>query len=132
MRDITVLQAKRYGIYSCSSGSTLHEAASLMVKEDISGLVVIDPDGYLAGVITRTDLLRAARAGADWRSATVGEYMNTQVVTVCPEDRLSHVARTLLDNGIHRAIIVQKENQQLRPIGVISDADLIYHMVKDD
>jgi CBS domain-containing protein len=132
MRDITVLQAKRLGIYSCTSAVTLHEAAKLMVTEDISGLVVLDPDGYLAGVITRTDLLRSARAGADWRLASVEEYMNSQVVTVAPEDLLSHVTRTLLEHGIHRAVIVQSENEKLRPVGVISDADLIYHMIKDD
>jgi CBS domain-containing protein len=132
MRDITVLQAKRYGVYSCSTSATLYDAASMMVKEDISGLVVVDPEGFLAGVITRTDLLRSAREGADWRCTTVDRFMNHQVITVTPQDKLSHVTRMLLENSIHRAVIVQMEEERLRPIGVISDADLIYHMVKDE
>lgn len=132
MRDITVLQAKRYGIYSCISSTTLYEAASMMVREDISGLVVVDPDGFLAGVITRTDLLRSAKEGADWRCETVDKFMNRRVITVSPQDKLSHVTHTLLENSIHRAVIVQREDEKLRPIGVISDADLIYHMIKDE
>jgi CBS domain-containing protein len=102
-----------------------------MVEEDISGLVVTDSQGYLTGVITRADLLRAFLSGQDWSSQPVEEYMSRQVVVVSPQDRLDHVAHLLLEKQIHRVVIVQRDHDRLRPVGVISDSDLVYHMIKE-
>jgi CBS domain-containing protein len=40
--DLTVLQAKRFGVFTCSNNDTLLEVAQRMVEEDISALVVVD------------------------------------------------------------------------------------------
>jgi CBS domain-containing protein len=128
LNDITVLQAKRFGIICCQSQDLLGEAARTMVEEDISGLVVTDEQGFLEGVITRADLLRAYRTEEQWAAQPVEKFMSRDVVTVHPQDRLDTVARLLLDRQIHRVVIVQKEGDHLRPIGVISDSDLVYHM----
>ena len=63
MPNRTVLDAKRLGIYSCRTDDTLEEVARRIAEEDISGMVVVDDQGYLAGVITRIDLLRAYGPG---------------------------------------------------------------------
>ena len=55
MQDLTVLQAKRYGTFSCHSRTTLLGAARRMANEDISALVVTDDDGYLAGYLFDQD-----------------------------------------------------------------------------
>jgi CBS domain-containing protein len=128
--NLTVLQAKRYGIFSCSSDSTLVYAAQLMVQEDISGLVVVDQDGFLAGIFTRTDLLRAVQNNPSWRNLKVSDFMNTGVVTVSPHDHLDHVASLLLAHQIHRVVIVEVEDGKKRPIGVISDADITFHLTR--
>lgn len=128
MDDLTVLEAKRFGIISCFADSTLEKAIQHMVEEDISGLVVVDADGYLAGIITRTDLLRAYQQSPNWKDRKVSEYMKTEVVTITPNEPVSRVIQLLVDHQIHRLVIVQKEAHKLRPVGVISDADLVYHM----
>jgi CBS domain-containing protein len=128
---MTVLQAKRFGTIFCDSHTTLLEAARTMVSEDISGLVVQDSQGYLSGVITRADLLRALIDHEDWALQPVEDFMSREVITVQPNDRLEHVARLLLDKGIHRVVIVQKDHDHLRPVGVISDGDLLYHMIRE-
>ena len=40
-----------------------------MQNHNVSALVVTDAEGYLAGVITRTDLVRAAYITPDWPQA---------------------------------------------------------------
>ena len=127
----TVLEAKRYGCNSCTPDTTLLEAIRRVVEEDISCLVVIDADGYLAGVITRSDMVRAYLASDDWATQKVGDHMTTHVVTVSGDDRLSDVAQLLIDRHIHRVIAVREENGRQRPVAVVSDADLVYHMVKE-
>jgi CBS domain-containing protein len=131
MKDPTVLQAKRYGIYSCKCQTKLLDAARLMAEEDISALVVTDDEGFLEGIITRTDLLRALTERTDWPDQSVENWMSRQVVTVNPQDHLSQVARILLDRGIHRVVAVEAKNGKTVPLVVISAADLIYHMAKE-
>ncbi len=107
--DLSVLQAKRYGTFTCTSATILQDAAQKMVEEDISCLVVVDNQGYLAGVITRADLIRAFITSPDWMKRTVDEFMSRNVVTVSPSDRLQRVAQLLIEKQIHRVFIVQKE-----------------------
>jgi CBS domain-containing protein len=102
-----------------------------MVEHDISCLVVTEPDGYLAGIITRNDVLRGYMASDEWQRVPVGDYMTRDVITVTPEDLLSTVANLLLDHHIHRVVVVRQENGQPKPLAVVSATDLIYHMMKE-
>jgi CBS domain-containing protein len=128
--DQTVLQAKRFGIFSCSQDETLQEAARRMVEEDISALVVVDKEGYLVGIITRIDLLRALTKLEDWEKLLVMDYMNKDVVTVSPQTQLTRVAELLVEKQIHRVVVAREENGKKKPISVVSAADLVYHMIK--
>ena len=127
----TVLEAKRFGCHSCSPDTPLVEAVTQMVDHDISCLVVTGHDGYLAGIITRNDVLRGYLASDAWQRLLVGDYMTRDVITVTPEDLLSTVANLLLDHRIHRVVVVRQENGKAKPVAVVSDTDLIYHMMKE-
>jgi signal-transduction protein with cAMP-binding, CBS, and nucleotidyltransferase domain len=126
--DQSVIEAKRIGVFNCHVGCKLVEAAALMRKEDISALVVVDDDGCLAGIISRVDLLRAWMNSPGWQNETVQAYMNPEVISVTPETRLFEVARLLLEQHIHRVVVVRSEGDKISPISVVSAADLIYHM----
>ena len=127
----TVLEAKRFGCYTCYPDTPLVEAVKKMVAEDVSCLVVIDPDGYLAGIVTRNDVVRGYMSDDDWQSVPVGQCMTESVITVVPEDLLSTVANLLLDHHIHRVVVVREENGKPKPVAVVSSSDLIYHMMKE-
>lgn len=131
MIDPTVDQMKRYGVISCGCKATLLEAARLMMEEDISALVVIDQEGFLQGIISRTDLLRAKTRAENWMAEPVENWMSKEVVTVQGSDHLSTAARLLLEHHIHRLVAVLEEDGRLRPIAVVSDSDIIYHMAKE-
>ncbi len=126
-----VLEAKRFGCHSCAPDTPLVEAVTQMVHHDISCLVVIGHDGYLTGIITRNDVLRGYLASDAWQRLPVGDYMTRDVITVSPEDSLNTVANLLLDHRIHRVVVVRQENGKPKPVAVISDTDLIYHMMKE-
>lgn len=128
----TVLEAKRYGIYSCTRETLLKEAAHTILEKDVSALVVVEDDGTLTGVISRTDLLRACTEREDWADQAVADYMSQDVVTVFPHTLLREVADLLLQNHIHRVVVVRAEGDKIRPIAVVSDGDFIYHMVKGE
>lgn len=131
MKTIPVSRAKRFGIYSCHAGDTLKTAARVMNARNISALVVVDPDGMLEGVITRTDLVRACYMNDEWEYALVDEYMNHEAVTVELNEPLSTVMKLLIDRHIHRVVAVAPEAGGLRPVAVLSAADIVYHMAQD-
>ena len=127
----TVTEAKRFGCYHCYADTPMVDAVKRLVDNDISSLVVTEHDGYLAGVITRMDVLRCYLAHDDWEQQSVGEYMTRQVVTVSPDDQLRDVADLLLEKHIHRVIVVREENGKQQPVAVVSDSDLVYHLMKE-
>ena len=131
MSETTVVEAKRFGVITCTPQARLREAAQRMTGDDISALVVVDSAGCLAGIITRTDLLRAHAEHEAWADQTVAEYMNPDVVTIGLHAALGEVEKLMLDLRIHRVVAVRPESDdKLRPMAVISAADLVYHMVK--
>jgi DeoR family transcriptional regulator, catabolite repression regulator len=130
MEDRTVLEAKRLGVLVCSENQNLTKAAQRMVEEDVSALAVVDVEGYLSGIITRTDLIRALLTTPQWENLPVGKFMVADVVTVPPTASLMDVSRLMLEKQIHRIVVVREENGKKRPISVISAADIVYYMVK--
>jgi CBS domain-containing protein len=127
----TALQAKRYGVFTCDNCSTLSDAVRRMVDEDVSALVITDEAGGLSGILSRTDVMRAALDNPQWPSRPIREYMSDAVVTVPTDATLRDVAEILLDHRIHRVVVVQTENGYTRPLSVISAADIVYHLSKD-
>ena len=127
----TVLEAKRFGCYTCYPDTPLVEAVKKMVTEDVSCVVVVDRDGYLVGIITRNDVLRGYIDNDEWEGVPVSQYMTDNVITVSPEDLLHTVADLLVEHHIHRVVVVREENGKRKPLAVVSGTDLIYHMMKE-
>ncbi len=113
--DLTVLQAKRFGVFSCSKENTLIEAAQRMVEEDISALVVVDENGFLAGIITRTDMMRALVSMEDWEKHKVSSLMSPEVVTVTAQTNLLRVAEILLDHKFIGLLPSGKKEERSAP-----------------
>ena len=128
MKNMTVLEAKRFGVTTCKTSATLMNVACIMQENNISALVVIDNEGFLAGVITRTDLVRACFERDDWQRQPVHAYMNADVVTVRLDDRLETVMALLIERHIHRVVAVESVGDKLKPMGVLSATDIVYHM----
>ena len=128
MKTRTVLEAKRLGIVSCKGSDRLDKIAIRMADDDISALVVTDDNGHLAGIISRSDLLRAYLESTDWRAETAQQFMTREVVWVTPDTLLSDAAHLLLGRHIHRVVVVRHEENGMRPIAVVSDSDLVCDM----
>lgn len=128
MKEMAVFEAKRFGVITCREGDSLKDATCTMQRHNISALVVVDSGGDLAGVITRTDLVRACYERPDWAKQAVGDYMNADVVTVHLDDPLSKVMELLINRHIHRVVAVEPHGERVKPVAVLSAADVVYHM----
>jgi CBS domain-containing protein len=108
--------------------------AELLIACNISGVPVVDGDGCLLGVVSKTDLLRT-RGGRDCQPAsafdprcedprparTARDIMTTFGFTLRGEVSVKAAAALLAYEGVHRAPVVGANG---RIIGIFSTLDL--------
>jgi len=134
-------------VISVSPDATVEDAATQMLERGISGLMVVDAKGELAGVVTEGDLLRRDELGTErhrpwWlrmlvspgRQASdftrthgrrVRDVMTADVVTVAADATLEDVVETMERQRIKRVPVTEDG----RVIGVVSRADLLRALV---
>ncbi|MFZ2362755.1 MAG: CBS domain-containing protein [Anaerolineae bacterium] len=128
----TVLQAKRYGIHSCSANTSLLVAVRTMVDEEVSSLVVEDDEGCLLGLITRVDILRVHIGMDNWASQMVKDHMQRDIPVVTPQTLLADAALLMINSRSRQVVVVLEDGGKRRPVAMLTDGDLAYHMVKSN
>lgn len=106
-------------------GEPLAAADRLMRSFAVSGLPVVDRDGRLIGVLSRTDLMALAgdpRADV-WQGRSVAATMTAPGLTVDADATLTEAAARMEDNRVHRLVVVEPEGGH--PIGILSTTDLV-------
>jgi CBS domain-containing protein len=105
----------------------LEEVAEQLAQNDITGAPVVDADGFLVGVISQTDLVRAAANGSadgrGWAGFTARHVMTRQPIKAKADMPLSDAVRRLERHGVHRLVIVADDGST--PIGIVSISDLL-------
>jgi len=107
------------------SDAPLTVAERLMREFAVSGLPVIDLEGALVGVLSRTDLMALAgdpRVEA-WQGRSVAATMTAPGLTVDADDSLADAAARMEEHRVHRLVVVEPETGH--PIGVLSTTDLV-------
>jgi CBS domain-containing protein len=131
----TVHEIMHRGVMTCQRETPIQDVARQMSEQDISALIVVDEDGNMIGLISRTDLVNARlyeQYWKHWRGLTAGHIMVTDVVSVRPTDSLEHASRQMMDRHIHRVVVVEDAEKGLRPIGVLSITDLVRDIARDE
>lgn len=121
---------------------TLNETDSVLVAEEklallhISALTVVDRDGGLIGVVSRTDLLRIGRrrSGNGHRrhalalpNVPVRQIMTPSVEIIAANTTLTDAAKRMTRQHVHRLYI----SSDRRPEGVLSTKDLMQAVVDE-
>lgn len=131
----------------CVSPSTrIRELARVFEEHEISGVPVVDQEGRVVGVVSKTDLIRRCSEGTDeippaylfeilseqgeeTMSEVVPEplicvedFMTEDPLTVGTETPISTIAKMMVDRRVHRVIVTDKESF---PVGIITTLDLL-------
>lgn len=118
-------------VVSVNLDTDVNLAYERILELDISSVAVLDDQGKLVGVLSRSDLIQAGtrQAGSAFRAPVLtlpnrgaGEMMTAPALTVGPEDSLKVAARLMVERRIHRVYLIDSVG---RPSGVLSTRDLM-------
>lgn len=118
--NIPIARVMSKGIIAVSTSSDLNKAAALMLKHDISSLIVLDGK-KVAGVVTKTDLARAFSENLTGRSK-VRDLMSSNPVTVNRRHSLARVVELMQEYGVRRVVVVDGR----RPVGIVTESDVAF------
>ncbi len=129
------------------TSTTIRELARVFENNEISGAPVVDAEGKVIGVVSKTDMIRrcsegtpdsapgylfeALREQADSEEDAevipeplicVQDFMTDSAVTVSPDAPLTRVARLMFLRRIHRVVVIDSERF---PVGIITSLDLL-------
>lgn len=107
---------------SVSPDATVVEAARIM-KEGRVGSILVMRDGELQGIFTERDALFRVVAGRiDPAGTTVAEVMTGELVTISPDDDITHALRLMRDIGFRHLPVVESGGDI---VGIVSTRDII-------
>jgi CBS domain-containing protein len=130
-------------VITVGADTTIVKAASMMLRQHISGLPVVDAEGRLIGIVSEGDFIRRAEtgtqhkrgrwltflAGADRVAAEfshehgrkVGEIMTPDPITVAEGTPLDQVVQIMESNNIKRLPVMRGD----RMVGILTRSDFL-------
>ena len=130
-------------VISVGSQASVQEVADVLLRNRISGVPVIGPQGELMGIVSEGDLMRRPEAGTErrysWWLATLAsseglasdyikshsrkvvDVMTRRVVTATPDTPVGDIATLLEKHSIKRVPIVVDG----KVVGIVSRANLL-------
>jgi CBS domain-containing protein len=105
------------------STENLGNAAKIMIDNKIGGIPIVD-DGEIVGIVTKTDFIKTCQ-GIPYNKTYVKDRMQTNVMTISPEDRLVHARRIIIDEDIGRLPVMSGGELE----GILTAKDIASSMI---
>jgi CBS domain-containing protein len=99
---------------------SIEAAIEMLLRDQISGLPVVDGDNQLVGVITEFALLAVAY-DRRVKNHTVSQHMTRDVITVDMNDPISRVADLCIVHRVRRVPVLHEG----RLVGIIARRDVL-------
>ncbi|WP_044560376.1 CBS domain-containing protein [Azospirillum sp. B4] len=115
-------------IISAKPGDTIETVAALLAAHRIGAVLVLEPAGGVAGIISERDIVRGlATHGPAVLNQSVSELMTRKVVACSPGDSVSTIM-TRMTEGRFRHMPVMEHG---RLVGFISIGDVVKHRLAE-
>jgi len=125
IKEIPIKHVMKKNIIATYDGQDDHlqQCAIRMETFRIGSVILIDNDGKLIGILSRTDITKAfAAIFAD--KFHVKEFMNEKLITCRETDTLKFALNMLNRNHISRLVVTDENG---KPVGIITTNDFLKH-----
>lgn len=147
LQRLKIADVVRKDIVTVSSHQTMREAATILARQEISGVPVVDDHNHCIGILTATDFLQTeALLGVDHLGADllpvrgckkschqapvnqelVGDHMTRTLQPVRSKDSLLAAARAMSAYHVHCILVI---DDYQHPIGVLTTLDILHAIV---
>ncbi|RLL55665.1 PAS domain S-box protein [Mariprofundus sp. EBB-1] len=106
-------------VISIATNQSIYAAFDFLLEHHVRHLVVVRPDGRLEGLLTFTDILKAAEFDDFLPVKSISSVMSRNVKTMQAEDSLHEAMATLSDLHISCVVIAE----QGKAIGIFTERD---------
>jgi CBS-domain-containing membrane protein len=128
-RGMRVSEVMTSHVTFLQTNETLDEAWQILHAKSISGAPVLDRHGQLVGIVSKADLADPRHHVGDVVGTvrTVRDIMTRVVYAVRAGDSVESAVRLMLDEDIHRAIVV---NEKGSVAGIVTPMDVLRALVR--
>ena len=107
----------------------LLDAAGLLKEPRVNLIIVCEGSGKMAGVITKTDVVRRISYCAGSACTTAAAQVMTKDVTFCrPKEWLHDVWAVIKQHGLKNMPIIDDES---KPLGILNARDAVQALLED-
>jgi CBS domain-containing protein len=117
-------------ILVCRDKTPLTSAARTMTQAGWRSVLVVNENGTPLGVVSGKDLLPFVKNGVD-EKLTVKDIMHP-AMTIDIHASLQEAANMMIQNHHHRLVVIDGEDPNAFPLGIISSFDIVAEMAKPD
>ena len=123
MKVSKILQGKNAEVATVERERPILEVVELLRQRDIGAVIVIEPDGSVAGILSERDIVRAMaeRGPTDLVPLQAADLMTTEVTHCEPRHDINQIMK-LMTEGRFRHMPVLEEGQL---VGVVSIGDAV-------
>ena len=107
-------------VITVKEDTSIYDAIQLMIDNNITGLPVVNDDGYLKGILSEEDALDLLTEDED-HTGKVKDYMTTDIVTFDQNEDYIAICECLINNHFRRVPILAEG----KVAGIISRKDII-------
>jgi CBS domain-containing protein len=126
----TVADVMSDAILVCRDKTPLTSAARTMTQAGWRSVLVVNAKGRPEGVVSGKDLLPYVVNGVD-EKLTVRNIMHP-ALTIDIHAHLREAADLMIQKHDHRLVVVDEDNPQAFPLGILSSNDIVAEMAKPD
>ena len=128
MTVAVILKTKGSDVVSVAPGDTLASVVDTLAKRRIGAVLVLEPSGMVAGMLSERDVVRAlSQHGADALGMSVKSFMTAEVVHASPAESIEMVMEKMTIGRFRHLPILDHG----RVAGIISIGDVVKRRIDD-
>jgi predicted transcriptional regulator len=124
----TVADVMSDAMLVCRGKTPLISAARTLTQAGWRSVLVVDVKGKVLGVVSGKDLMRFVENGVD-KNLTVRDVMH-KAYTININASLREAADLMIKEHHHRLVVIDEEDPDAFPLGVISSFDIVAQMAR--
>ena len=112
----------------CRDQTLVTSAARTITQAGWRSVLVVDSHGKPLGVVSGKNLIHYA--GTNVGNLKVSDVMNKNLLTIDMNASLQEAANLMINNHRHRVIVIDTNDPESFPLGVISSVDIVAEMAR--